>query len=81
VKTTKVDCVTALNQKPFFICSVKFCCLENGDEIASGDIYDSEYQGGRFGVYVLSQHIVTFEDVNYTCPARSERAFCGTNIE
>jgi syndecan 4 len=54
--------------------NVKFCCLENGDEIASGDIYDSEYQGGRFGVYVLSQHIVTFEDVNYTCPASSDYA-------
>ena len=55
-------------------CSVEFCCDEHGREIASGDIYDNDYHGGRFGVYVLSQEIVTFSHVNYSCSAGSVSA-------
>jgi hypothetical protein len=36
--------------------------------IDSGDIYDSEYKGGRFGVYTQHQRRVEFSHVYYSCP-------------
>jgi syndecan 4 len=42
---------------------------KDGESIDSGDIYDNEYNGGRLGVYTLSQgNDVTFSDVKHTCP-------------
>ena len=51
--------------------SVQFSCAELNETIESGDIYDSEYRGGRLGVYTLSQHNVTFSHVKYSCPSMS----------
>jgi syndecan 4 len=44
------------------------CCDNNSDVIDSGDIIDSQYKGGRLGVYTLSQGSVTFSNVSYTSP-------------
>jgi hypothetical protein len=61
--------------------NVQICCDENGEQIESGDIYDSDYQGGRLGVYVLSEMIVTFSDVKYSSPFNVDYAlqFDGTS--
>jgi hypothetical protein len=49
--------------------------------IDSGDVYDPEYKGGRFGVYDLSQRLATFWDVHYRCGFGAEHAleFDGVN--
>jgi hypothetical protein len=42
---------------------------EGGKEIIdSGDIYDSEFKGGRLGFYSNSQEKVTWSSIRYTCP-------------
>jgi syndecan 4 len=49
--------------------------------IDSGDIYDSEYKGGRFGVYTQHQRGVEFSHVYYSCPTYVDYAlhFNGLN--
>jgi hypothetical protein len=55
--------------------NVQFCCDNSGNPIESGDIYDlgdsydTDYKGGRLGVYSLSQDGITFTDLNHTCPS------------
>jgi hypothetical protein len=56
------------------IINVEFSCSELNETIASGDIYDSEYRGGRLGVYTLSQRNVTFSHVKYSCPSKLDYA-------
>jgi hypothetical protein len=43
---------------------------DQNNVIDSGDIYDSEYKGGRFGVFTQSQRHVKFSNVKYSCPSQ-----------
>jgi hypothetical protein len=54
---------------------------DQNNVIDSGDIYDSEYKGGRFGVFTQSQRHVKFSNVKYSCPSHVDYAlqFTGFN--
>ena len=39
--------------------------------IDSGNVYDTEYSGGRLGVYCLSQEQIIWSQLEYTCGTQS----------
>lgn len=56
--------------------------MHQGKELLvdSGDVYDRTFAGGRTGMFIFSQEMVFYSDMQYKCHGKSTRCEIKTSL-